>query len=253
MLPSPLPIVNNTQRAARDRTTVDSMLLPDFTRDRTLRRDVEDYLIRLIRAGALRPGERINEAEIARRLDVSRSPVHDAVVRLTKDGLLVYTPRRGVRVAEFSPRSLEELVEMRALLEGFAARRASTSLTPADVAHLQILIDEGAEAGRAGDWLALTEKDVEFHRYLVGIADHGVLAELWERLNVLGAKLVLGPGPDVDSIWGSSGEDRLASFIRDQRALLEAIRSGDPTRAESTARAHIQATTRPIASDADGG
>src|SRR3954470_24750440 len=91
---------------------------------------VRDALHRAILAGDLRPGDALSVPELARQMKVSRSPVREAVLQLVSDGFAVEAPRRGVTVREVGDRELEQIHEMREVLEGLAPRRCALLKTP---------------------------------------------------------------------------------------------------------------------------
>lgn len=208
--------------------------MPDLTQDRALHRDVEAYVVDLIRRGDLQPGQRVNEAEVARRLQISRTPVREAFTRLIKDGVLDHAPRRGVFVAQTSRESVDEITSLRAVIEGFAARRACGRATSEDVARLRQAIAEGAAAGERGDWLGMEEKNAEFHDLLVASAHHSVLGRVWRALSPTTWKIssYLPPSTITAEI--------VADFVRRHEQVLEALTSGDPGRAEQAAATHVQ-------------
>lgn len=207
--------------------------IPDLTPSRALHTDVEAYVLDLIRTGALKPGEKVNEAEIARRLQISRSPVREAFTRLIKDGLLEHAPRRGVFVAQPTVEGMEEIAGLRAVIEGFAARQAAARITPEELERLRQLIVEGAAAGQRGDWLAMEEKNAEFHDVLVGSARHQLLTRVWKLLTPMTWKLAPGARP------GALDHAKVEDFRLRHEALLAAVASGDAARAEQTAAAHV--------------
>ncbi|HEV2126860.1 MAG TPA: GntR family transcriptional regulator, partial [Chloroflexota bacterium] len=91
-------------------------------RDRALRHSVRDHVLEAIRDGKLTPGDRVHETSLARALDVSLSPVREALFRLADQGLLEHRPRRGFYVRTLTEAGTREIYTFRALLEGFAAR-----------------------------------------------------------------------------------------------------------------------------------
>lgn len=208
--------------------------VPDLTLSRALHGAVEEYVIDLIRGGELQPGDRVNEAEVARRLQISRTPVREAFTRLIKDGLLEHSPRRGVFVADPTLESMGEVAGLRAVIEGFAARQACRRIGPAEVARLRRLVAEGADAGRRGDWLAMEEKNAEFHDALIGAAHHQLLSRVWKLLTPMAWKLV--PGLRPGAIVPGTVED----FVQRHQELIEAVSTGDPDRAEQVASAHVR-------------
>ena len=211
---------------------------PDLTHDRALRLDVESYVIRLIGSGELSPGDRVNEVHIAQRLGISRTPVREALVRMIKDGLLVHLPRRGMFVAELSRHQVSEIAEMRIMVEGFAAERASTRITDIEARRLRSIIAEGTSAGTAGDWITLEEKNGEFHSVLVAAAHHQLLSRMWDLLSPLTWKLVPGSRPT------EIGPATVESFVSRHGALLDAVLSGDPSIARTAAEHHVREAVR---------
>ncbi|MGI8916621.1 MAG: GntR family transcriptional regulator [Chloroflexota bacterium] len=221
--------------------------IPDLTASRALHADVEAYVVDLIRNGSLRPGDRVNEAEIARRLRISRSPVREAFTRLTKDGVLDHSPRRGVFVAQPSVESLEEIAGLRAVIEGFAARQAAAHIQTQDIERLRRIVEEGAAAGRRGDWLAMEERNAEFHDVLVGCARHQLLTRVWKLLIPMTWKLVPGLRPGV--IDAAAVEN----FLDRHRELIDVLAVGDPNQAERTAINYVtKAAAHMLAGDRRG-
>jgi DNA-binding GntR family transcriptional regulator len=207
--------------------------IPDLTASRALHADVEAYVVDLIRTGAVGPGDRVNEAEIARRLQISRSPVREAFTRLIKDGVLEHSPRRGVFVAQASPERMAEIAGLRAVLEGFAARQAAVRIQPDEIERLRRIVEDGAAAGRGGDWLAMEEKNAEFHDVLVGSAHHQLLSRVWKLLTPMTWKLVPGMLPGV--IDPAAVDD----FLVRHRELIALLAAGDPDQAEQAAIGHV--------------
>src|SRR5690606_8399820 len=121
------------------------------------------------------PGSKIQVDEIARQLDVSRTPVHEALAILAADGLVEVRPRRGTYVTEFTLNDYAETLDIRRALELLACETACANAAPSDIADLEKLIDEVAatvsdpsdrsEAARVHD-----AKNMELHLRLVGLS-----------------------------------------------------------------------------------
>jgi DNA-binding GntR family transcriptional regulator len=97
-------------------------------------------------------------------MGVSRTPVREAIQRLTYDGLVVGEPYRGVFVRELSHKEAQDLYELRAALEGTAALLASSRATTADIAGLEALLEEIRMARQKGDWPNSLLGNHAFHR-----------------------------------------------------------------------------------------
>jgi DNA-binding GntR family transcriptional regulator len=100
---------------------------------------VYETLVELIVRGKLEPGQPVSEVELARRLDVSRTPVHEAVKQLVKDGLVVQAANRRPVVVSFGPEDVRDIYEMRRILESEAAAKAADRI---DRPTLQRLRDD---------------------------------------------------------------------------------------------------------------
>ena len=130
--------------------------------------------------GNFPPGQRLLEEELAHRFGVSRGPVRGALQRLEQEGLVRSYPRRGVYVVGLSREAIDEIYDMRLLLEAHAARLAATRAVDAQIDYLQHLVDTLADLSRRGRYDMLTDPDIEFHRQLILAAQHSRLLAAWE-------------------------------------------------------------------------
>src|ERR671937_1367220 len=117
---------------------------------RALRADVREAIVNALLGGEFAPGDRIVETRVAKQLGVSQSTVREALREIEQLGMVVSVPNRGVLVRPLTRRDVLEMYDMRALLEGFAARRAVDLLTEADLAALSGMVDEMIRLGDAG-------------------------------------------------------------------------------------------------------
>jgi DNA-binding GntR family transcriptional regulator len=115
-------------------------------------RDAYARLVADIRAGTLRPGDRLTETDLADRLGISRTPVREAIRQLESDGLVTHIPRVGAVVRRLDYAEITELYEMRAVLEGTAARFAARAASDVELAELGAI---NAEMRQAPDAPAL--------------------------------------------------------------------------------------------------
>jgi len=135
-----------------------------------------------ILAGELAAGSKLNEADIALRLGVSRGPVREAFRALEVAGLVRLEKNRGVYVRELSSAEADEIFELRALLDEFAGRRAAQQATAEDVRTLTAMVERMDEATRQGDADGYFELNLAFHDRIVGLAGNAKLSELYRRL-----------------------------------------------------------------------
>jgi len=184
-------------------------------------------------SGALKPGERIMEVEVAEWLQVSRTPVREALRQLESEGLLRVEPRLGLVVASISRAAMLELYVMREVLEGTAARLCALNATGVDLMELDELVKR--EQKLQGDSMALAQHNRLFHdavhrgahnRYL----EKG-LAAVNDTMYLLGPSQMLLP--------------ERAQLARTEHAeIFQCIQKRDADAAEATAREHVRSAQR---------
>ena len=148
----------------------------------SLSKVVSDQIRGQILAGTLRPGERLVEDKLSAELGVSRVPVREALLGLSVEGLVNLEPRRGASVVEISPETVQELVEVRALLEGLNARLAARRHDPAIVAELSDALRRGNAAAGSGSAEELAQLNAEFHDLLAVASRNTVLSGIMRSL-----------------------------------------------------------------------
>ena len=141
-----------------------------------LRMQVADVLRSAIVTGKLRPGAVLVETALADQLNVSRAPIREAVQDLENDGLVETVAYRGKRVKPLTVREVAEAVEMRQLFEVTAVRRIVREGT--DVELLWAPCGAMDAAASVGDRESLVAADAVFHRTLIQLSDHELLAQL---------------------------------------------------------------------------
>lgn len=147
---------------------------------------VYDRIRRSIVEGRYPPGARLVEQRLAEELDVSRTPVREAVRRLESEGLVVVARNRGAHVRPLAEGEVADLYEVRARLEAYAAELAAARATPADVATLRSAADAFADgvgrasgAGRGVESVrALDHANAAFHGTLHAVSRHGRIRQL---------------------------------------------------------------------------
>jgi DNA-binding GntR family transcriptional regulator len=128
-----------------------------------------ETLVGAILSGRLAPGTIVSELELARQFNVSRTPVHDALRQLTKDGLVVQEMNRRAMIAAFTAEDVHDIFEMRKLLEGEAAKRAATRLDRVAQSALRQSTDKiAASFGKAGLVARWADFDEMFHMTIAG-------------------------------------------------------------------------------------
>jgi DNA-binding GntR family transcriptional regulator len=215
--------------------------------NRTLRDRVTDALRDAITQGVLKPGQRIVERELAADLDVSRLPIREAIRQLEHEGLLISHPRKGTFVVEVSDEDVVEIFSLRTAFESLAIRLVTAHSSPTDVDRLLVLVDAMRDAAAQQHFAALWEIDTEFHTLLCTLANHerllkhwGLLFRQWQALDSL--------VDQVHPLEALAADDPLIiaqhQLPEIHQALVDAIASGDPDRAEQAMREHMAIAQR---------
>jgi DNA-binding GntR family transcriptional regulator len=194
---------------------------------------VKERIREAIQAGRYLPGERIRETEVAGWLEVSRTPVREALRRLESEGLVTFVSWRGAVVADLDRQQVSELYAMREVLEGAAARLAARHIGDAEIDLLEALLARADACREDPDALAAINRN--FHETIYAAAHNRYLMQTLEQLRNALALL-------RDTTFAVPG--RAGTAAAEHRAILEAIRSRDPGAAEAAARAHIAAAQR---------
>ncbi|QDU93048.1 GntR family transcriptional regulator [Lignipirellula cremea] len=141
-----------------------SLILHGRDDNTRLSQSVYETLLEAILAGQLAPGDVISEVKLAQQLEVSRTPVHEAIRELAKDGLVVQHANRRPVISSFSREDVFDVFEMRILLESEAARKAAQKVDRPTLARLRTTAEELAADREAPNWLnRWADFDEDFH------------------------------------------------------------------------------------------
>jgi len=206
-----------------------------------------DHAYRLIRAqilsGARAGGDWLREGDLADSIGVSRTPVREALRRLTAEGLVHYERNRGVQVAAWTTADLDEIFNLRSVLEPWACRLAATAAS-VDLDELSRLAhDMDAAAGGSGaDVDRITELNNRFHRLILEGSNN-------RRLGSVVATVV-----EVPLVWQTFShysDTDLRRSLAHHHELVAALEARDPDWAESVMRSHIRVAWNSLRADGD--
>jgi DNA-binding GntR family transcriptional regulator len=198
----------------------------------TLGEDVYETIKTLVMEHTLAPGDRVNIDALARELEVSQTPVREALARLESDGLVRKRPLVGYTVSPLlTRREYTDMFDMRLVLEGAAARwaaeRAEHATRDAIVAESEVTLDGPEPAGRQSH-AVFTALDARFHDLIASAADNPLLRDGITRLH---AHLHIHRLYFPYAQSGTTGDEH--------RRIAAAIRAADPDQAEAAMRAHL--------------
>jgi len=191
---------------------------------------VRDAVLDEIASGRWAAGSRVIQEQLAQELGVSRQPVQQALLLLREQGVLREAPGRGLEVVPLVAEQIEQVYELRAVIEGLAARRAAERGAARAAAEGPALVATGRAAVAVGDLPALVAADQAFHRFLYELSGNALIAPAmaahWTQLQRAMAEVLVRDEQPRD-IWDQHA------------AILAAVAAGDGDSAEARAREHL--------------
>ncbi|MBY6062877.1 GntR family transcriptional regulator [Pseudidiomarina sediminum] len=190
--------------------------------------------------GSIPAGSKISEPELARRFDVSRAPLREALARLERCHLIERTPNAGARVVTLSPEGLIALYQLREELEGLACRLAAEQMPEHEVQELAALLDQhlSSQRVREGESYYQEAGDLDFHyRVILGSKNPYLINMLCDELYYLVRMYRVQ--------MGMNGP-RVSRAFDEHKAILTAIANRDGELADLLMRRHISASRRNI-------
>ncbi|MCR9156168.1 MAG: GntR family transcriptional regulator [Rhodobacteraceae bacterium] len=192
-----------------------------------------DSLIEALRSGDFAPGDRLREEDVAQRLNLSRTPVREALRRLENNGIVEHRPRIGAVIRKLSQTEVVELYEMRIVLERTAARMAAQHGSEAEFDALDDMNARILDAQNTPTLGAAINQD--FHEALYRAARNRFLLTSAEAIN--NALILLGPTTYLDP-------DRILIVVSQHGEVTTALRQRDGDKAADAAESHLQTSLR---------
>lgn len=180
--------------------------------------------------GTLKPGERLTQESVAQRLNVSRQPIHNALLVLKAQGFVREAGRRGLAVAPVDPQLFEAIYDFRSAIEPLAVRLAIPHLNEDAVKRGRLLIARGQSAAARKSGKALVEADMAFHSFIYELSCNSLIVETmrlnWHHLRRAMGEVLRLPG--------------LAKRVWDEHeAILETMIRGEAVSATSLMQDHV--------------
>jgi DNA-binding GntR family transcriptional regulator len=207
-------------------------------RGRTLAKDrAYDFVKDQVLHGAYRGGDLISEGDVAIELQMSRTPVREAFLRLETEGLLRLYPQRGALVIPVSPHEVREVLEARQVVEEFAAIKV-VSHPAAERGALRGAMDESVARQRAlaaqGDLRGFLQEDRGFHTTLVGAGGNTFFTQLYISLRDRQVRMI------AESSVGDP--ERRETILAEHATIAAALGAGDMDAACAAVRDHLSST-----------
>lgn len=198
----------------------------------SLKDHVYDYIAQRIQDQTLLPNQKINEAEICKKLDISRTPTREALFQLTSDNLLDYLPRRGFTVKAFDPKKKLDLSLIIGTLEGLAAALAAEHLNEQELEEMQTLVEKMDNDISNQNFADYYKDQVIFHKRYIDKSDNDVLIETLNSLK----------NSFIRQSYGSEDPDKLMRILHivngEHRKILDLFKAKDKKGLEDTLKYH---------------
>lgn len=214
-----------------DRTTLPTEL--PVLQPSNLRQQAKALIHAQIVTGAVTPGQIYPVVHFSSQLGVSATPVREALLDLSNEGFVELVRNRGFRVVELSERDLDEIFELRLILEVHAIRKATGRLSDSDRASCLALAEDTETEAVKGNLAGFLLSDRELHLRMLAPAQNRRLLDQIARLRDQ-ARL-----PGLQSLADAG---TLAAAAEEHYGLINAVCSGSPDEAESRLRSHLQHT-----------
>lgn len=183
--------------------------------------------------GHLSLGSQVSEAQLAQRLGVSKTPVREALARLSRDGLVEIHPQRGTFVFSMAPKEVAEICRFREFIEVAALELAMAGARDALVAALDGNVRRMAEAHAIRDWASMPKLDQAFHQAIIDHCGNGYFQQAYRAI-----------GSKISALRARIPEENeRVSHCRDNHAaIVMLVRDGTVAKARAALGAHIRDT-----------
>ncbi|MDK2789278.1 MAG: hypothetical protein PWP07_2523 [Epulopiscium sp.] len=181
----------------------------------------------------IKPGERIWEDSIAEELEVSRTPVREAINRLIAEGFVENRPRKGIFAAEISKEDLKKMLDVRIALETLSVSECCKLITEEEMSELKKIYDDYKIKLTNGEYAEASQLDSQIHRYIAGISDN---KKLIAYINDIQDFFAYTRACNVK--WT---EEKIEKSLKDHKTLIDAICDKDQERAMNLIKEDIEA------------
>jgi DNA-binding GntR family transcriptional regulator len=210
--------------------SADTIRVTPLAGQQSLREQVVGALRAAVISGEMQPGRVYSAPSLAARFHVSATPVREALLDLTKEGLVESVRNKGFRVTEVTAKQLDDITELRALIEVPLVARIASGITARQVRALRPQADAICAAAEEGDLIGYIEADRRFHLALLELTGNAQVLEIVDELR------------SKTRLYGLAGlveQHALIGSAQEHHEILDALEANDPARTEDVMRRHI--------------
>lgn len=198
----------------------------------TIRGQVYELLKEAICNGEFEGGQWLQEKELAEQYSVSRSPVREALRQLSADGLVIEVPNKGVFVREFTPKDIEEIFDLRVLMENYAIDKIDEHLTDSICTQLKDCMKIVEEAYEKGELSSYISTDAMLHDLIIKLSGNDFLAIAYERVHIMIQQF--------RSFSLMDNPQRFQESIEEHRDIVKYILDNQPEKAKEINSYHLR-------------
>ena len=197
----------------------------------TIREQVYNILRDKICRGEYPAGFRLQENELTEQLNVSRSPVREAMRQLVSDGLLIEIPNKGVYVKEFTVKDIEEIFDLRVMLESYGIFHSVGHVTSARIERLLTTLSDLESSYEKKDLEAYIASDEKLHVQIVRLADNSLVNETYERVRSMNQQF---------RVLSLMNPKRFKESLDEHRSIIHSLMTGNVKTADAVNRHHLK-------------
>ncbi len=181
--------------------------------------------------GSLKPGTKLLEGKIAKQMKVSRTPIREALRELAAEGFVKISPNQGVIVSNASIENIQEVLQIRGVLEGLAARLATKIISEEEIKELEKYQKQMEYYTNKDNSLAFSEIDAEFHELILNICGNNRLIQIRKNISDQAHRY---------RIRSLSIPGRLKYSLKEHQEILEALKRKDSEQVDRLSQKHIE-------------
>ena len=206
-----------------------------ISRTKSLKEKAYDILKELILTGRLEQGKLHNEKRLAEVLGVSRTPVREALLELSREGMVSFVPSKGVKVLKITPKQVQEVFELRRIIEGYIIKSISKQLTPADLKKIEKILSKQDRSASKDEELSFIEMDKEFHLFMASKMGNqqieAILQNLRDQIHLMGIRAI-------------KDQSRSQQVLKEHQKIFSALKKKDAKRAHEELMKHLNNTEK---------
>jgi len=204
-----------------------------ISRSKSLKEKAYDILKELILTGRLEQGRLHNEKRLAEVLGVSRTPVREALLELSREGMVSFVPSKGVKVRKITMTQVQEVFELRRIIEGYIIKTIARKLTPADLSKIEKIINKQERLASREEEVAFIETDKEFHLFMASKMGNQqiqtILQNLRDQIHLMGIRAI-------------KDQSRSQQVVKEHHRIFSALKKRDAKRAHDELMRHLDNT-----------